>query len=103
MMKAQLGGSTVDDEVAAVKQDVVDKTNEILEAMREIREQQQQAFKEVKKLSYAMLKACSQPTPGATSSTAVGPVSSAGSDIGRGLVFVSGSRSPCRSPGRSPP
>lgn len=102
MMKAQLGGSSMDDEAAIVKRDVVDKTNEILEAMQEIREQQQQAFKQVKSLSYAMLKACSQPTPGATSSTA-GPVSSTGSDIGRGHVFISGTRSPARSPPRSPP
>jgi len=103
LMKTQIGGSAKDEEVASVKQDVVDKTNEILEAMREMREQQQQAFKQVKSLSYAMLKACSQPTPGATGSTAAGPVSSAGSDIGRGLVFVSGTRSPARSPPRSPP
>jgi len=103
MMKAQIGGSSTDDEATAVKRSVEAKTNEILEAMREIREQQQQAFKQVKSLSYAMLKACSQPTPGATGSTAAGPVSSAGSDIGRGMVFMTGTRSPGRSPPRSPP
>jgi len=102
MMKAQLGGSAKDEEAERIQRDVTEKTNEILEAMREIREQQQQAFKQVKSLSYAMLKACSQPTPGATGSTAAGHVSSAGSDIGR--VFVtSGTRSPGRSPPRSPP
>jgi len=69
--------------------------------MREMREMQQQAFKQVKNLSYAMLKACSQPTPGATGSG--GPMSTgSGSDVGRGLVIVNGSGYGTRSPPRSP-
>lgn len=97
LMKAQLNGNVQDSEASGVKAEVTAKTQEILEAMREIREQQQQAFKQVKSLSYAMLKTCSQPTPGASASTA-GPSSSAGSDVGRGLVVVGMPRSPPRSP-----
>mmetsp|Transcript_17021 Transcript_17021/g.31916 ORF Transcript_17021/g.31916 Transcript_17021/m.31916 type:complete len:487 (-) Transcript_17021:124-1584(-) len=97
LMKAQLNGNAQDSEAAGVKAEVTAKTREILEAMREIREQQQQAFKQVKSLSYAMLKTCSQPTPGASASTA-GVSSPIGSDVGRGLVVVGMPRSPPRSP-----
>jgi len=104
LMKAQLHGNTQTSEATVVKRDVVDKTNEMLEAMKELREQQQQAFKQVKNLTYAMLRTCSHPTHGGTGSTA-GVGSPPGSDVGalilNGVTANLTARSPPRSPASS--
>ncbi|CAE8629688.1 unnamed protein product, partial [Polarella glacialis] len=61
--EAELGGSEKTFEVSAVHREVQEKTKEILEAMQDLREQQQQSFKQVKSLASAMLQACSQSQP----------------------------------------
>jgi len=63
LMKAQMQGSAKDSESAIVKKEVVEKTHAIKQAMREMREQQLEGFKKVKKLTYDMLQACSKPSP----------------------------------------
>lgn len=81
LAKAELQGSELGSDFSTVKSDVEEKTNEIVQIMREFKEQQQQALKQVKRLAHDMLRTCSQPT-GSVSSAAAGPGSGAASGAG---------------------
>lgn len=115
LMQGQLGESATDSEAELVKREVIDKTKEIMEAMREMREQQQAAFQQVKNLTNSMLRACAQPTSGATSFPAAlssvagggemggreGPLLlGAAAGLGSNHVLGLGRRRHSRSPGR---
>lgn len=62
LAQAQLAGRGTESEVSALRLQIEESTGEILRAMQEFREQQKAAFRQVKKLSHAMLKTCSQPS-----------------------------------------
>lgn len=63
LMKVQVHGTTCDSDKESIRRQVTDGSNEILECMTELREQQQRAFKQVKELSQAMLRTCAECAP----------------------------------------